>query len=233
MVHYLLSTRARLSFLGCLVVIAATRTAALSLSSNAGYVVNGYVDEALATLLGLGSTFCAALAAIAFVVHLVNRQLRAIASSLLLLLIAVTLLLWATVWVGRVGTKWPYSTVYSSKRNVYYVLCDALVPTDTVFEVAQTPSLWRPLWRRSFDSSILEYSEDGSLISDPRLILSGDQSILVISRGGQLTDAVDLDRSKNLVGTVDWSHPGRERAWAMRTGQVNDILRTHDDGQRR
>jgi hypothetical protein len=117
-------------------------------------------------------------------------------------------------------------------RNVYFVLCDALVPTDTVFEVAQTPSLWRPLWSKAFDSSILEYSEDGSLISDPRLILSGDQSILVISRGGHLTDVVDLDQSKNLVDIVNWSQPGREGAWALRTSQANEILRTHDDPPR-
>jgi len=211
----------------CLVVLAAARIGALSLSSKAGYVLNGYLDEALATVLGAGSIVATALGAIALVSHLLKRQFGAIVISVALLLGAVTLLLWATLSVGLVGTKWPYSTVYSSKRNVHYVLCDALVPTDTVFEVAQTPSLWRPLWSRAFDSSILDYSEDASLLSDPRLLLSGDQSILAISRGGEISDAVDLDQSKNLLDIVAWSQPGRERVWAVRTKQANEILRMH------
>jgi plasmid stabilization system protein ParE len=113
-----------------------------------------YLDEALATLLGFGSIVATALGAIALIVHVVKRRLRAILVSVALLPGSVTLLLWATISVGLVGTKWPYSTVYSSKGNVHYVLCNALVPTDTAFEVPQTPSLWRPLWSRAFDSSI-------------------------------------------------------------------------------
>lgn len=183
-------------------------------------------------MLGFGSMLLTALAFVGLIVHAVRREVRAIVGSTALFLGSLMLLLWVTFSVELVGTKWPYATVYSSKRSVYYVLCDALVPTDTVFEVAQTPTLWYPLWRRAFDSAILDYSEDGSLISNPRLILSGDESILVVSRGGELTDAVDLDSSQNLVEMVGWSQPDRERAWRERTSRVTEILRSHGDSRR-
>lgn len=126
-----------MSLLAFLLVLAVARNGALSLSSRAGYVLNGYLDDAVGTVVGWGSVFGAGLAACALVVHVVKRQRRAIVSSIAILFGAITLLLWALFFIGMVGTKLPYSTVYSSKRNVYYVLCDALVPTDTVFEVAQ------------------------------------------------------------------------------------------------
>lgn len=135
--------------------------------------------------------------------------------------------LWSLLSVGLLGTKVPFSVVRAPKRGVYYALCDAMVFGDVVYEVAETRSLWSPRWKRAFDPMLLDYSEDGSLTGDPRLVLSRDESILVVSRGGQLTDAIDLEGKSNLVTSVEWDAPGREHAWALRTGQVETILKEH------
>ena len=82
-------------------------------------------------MLGFGSMLLTALAFVGLIVHAVRREVRAIVGSTALFLGSLMLLLWVTFSVELVGTKWPYATVYSSKRSVYYVLCDALVPTDT------------------------------------------------------------------------------------------------------
>ncbi len=44
----------------------------------------------------------------------------------------------------------------------------------------------------------MNYSEDGSYVSNPRLILSGNERILVLARGGYLVDAIDLTNGRIL-----------------------------------
>jgi len=196
-----------------------------SLADN-GLVLNGYLDETLVDTVFFASLLIPVLAAIVLGIKLVRRKAGRLRAALLLTA-AVAFFLAVTVMNVFLGTKLPYDTVFSRTRNTHFVLCDVLVPTDVVFEVATTASLWRPFWRLAFDSSILDYSEDGSLISNPRLRLSGDESILVVERGGELTDAIDLVTSTNLAAHIEFTRPDRQQAWSSRTRAINEILRAH------
>jgi hypothetical protein len=73
----------------------------------------------------------------------------------------------------------------------------------------------------------LDYSEDGSLTADPRLLLSEDEDLLVLERGGYYVDAIHLPSETQLAEHVGWEDPERERRWQERHEQIVALLESH------
>ena len=123
---------------------------------------------------------------------------------------------------------WPIDSVYSSTRGKYYILAYEPIPTDTCYRIFSTDATrLNPVWEAEFPRVILDYSEDGSLIENPGLILSGDEQLLVIKRGGHLTDAIVIDSSQALTEFVPWSDENREQQWRRRTDRIDFLLKEH------
>lgn len=124
---------------------------------------------------------------------------------------------------------WPIDSVYSEGRGKYYILAYEPGPTDTAYRVY---SAWgtrlNPIWQLELAGRELDYSEDGSLTENPNLILSKDEQVLVISRGGQLTDAVLLESKQPLTNYVAFCDEDREQQWLQRTDAIRNILSVHD-----
>jgi hypothetical protein len=125
-------------------------------------------------------------------------------------------------------SHWPIDTVFSDNRKQFYILAYEPVPTDTCYRVFSTRhTLMNPLWKVEFGGDILDYSEDGSLTKDPHVILSEDEEMLIISRGGHFTDAILIDSGQPLTHLVPWSDENRENKWAQRTEIIKQLLKKH------
>ncbi len=123
---------------------------------------------------------------------------------------------------------WPLDSVYSTRREKYYFLTYEFSPTDTVYKISSATRTWlNPLWAEECGRPPLDYSEDGSLTSNPHLILSKDESLLVVARGGQYTDAINLDTGQAITEPVAWDDGQREQLWRMRTEKIIRALQHH------
>ncbi len=76
--------------------------------------------------------------------------------------------------------------------------------------------------------AILDYSEDGSLTENPHLILSKDEQLLVVARGGHLTDAILIDSKQPLTQYVPWTEDNRSEHWQRRSDTIRRLLATHE-----
>ncbi len=115
-------------------------------------------------------------------------------------------------------------SVKSSVRNKYFILATSPAPTDVCYQILSTPHLTWPLWTFEFDKE-LDYSEDGSLTENPSIILNSDENILVVKRGGEYTDALDLNKHKQLVEPISWTDEHKNEKWKERTNKIKDILK--------
>jgi len=210
-----------------LAVVAALRVWVVSAFARSGQILNGYLDAGLADTIFVSGAMLVGVSAVALAFHVFGRQWIPALLSFLLMAGTTLVVLAVILTVVYFAPKRPHAWVYSSTRQDYYVLCDAGLFTDTGYVVARTSGLLAPIWGKAFDTMIRDRSEDRSLASDPGLLLSGDQSILVVSRGRELTDAVDLDRGQDLTGTVAWTSTNRGELWADRTRRVHEILKKH------
>jgi hypothetical protein len=208
-------------------VVAAVRVWIVTSLARNGRILNGYLDAGLADTIFVAGAMLVGVSVVALVLHVFGRQWIPALLSFLLMAGTTLVVLAVILTVVYFAPKRPHAWVYSSTREAYYVLCDAALFTDTGYVVARTPGLLRPIWGKAFDPMILDRSDDRSLTSDPGLLLSGDQSILVVSRGRELTDAVDIDRGRDLTGIIEWTSTNRGELWADRTRRVHEILMKH------
>lgn len=121
------------------------------------------------------------------------------------------------------GQTWPIDTAFSPVMQKQYVLGYGATPTDVTYRILSTDHLWHPIWDVEFTTE-LDYSEDGSLIDNPGLILSADGEILVIERGGEKTDALQLVAHVQMARFVPWT----SRNWGPRTAAIETILAHHE-----
>lgn len=124
---------------------------------------------------------------------------------------------------------WPIDSAYSASRGRHFVLAYEPMLTDTAYRVFSAEgSLLNPIWHVELAGTILDYSEDRSLTENPHLILSKDEQLLVIGRGGHLTDAILIDSRQPLTESVDWTAEDREQQWQRRTAAIQRLLAAHD-----
>ena len=124
---------------------------------------------------------------------------------------------------------WPIDSVYSKSRQKYFILAREPAMTDTCYRIFSAKYfLLNPVWIiETTDFDDLDYSEDGSLTKKPSLILSGDEELLVVSRGGHFTDAVLVDYMQPMTDHVYWADKNREQQWQQRTDQIKTLLQKH------
>ncbi len=154
-----------------------------------------------------------------------------------ILIIPFVLIAVAVIWgiptflMPSVISGWPIDSVYSPARDKYYILAFEPALTDAIYRVFTADgSRLNPVWNVKFAGTILDYSEDGSLTSNPRIILSKDEQLLVIERGGHFTDAILIDSSQPLTEFVPWSDEDREIQWQKRTELIRHLLAEHSGG---
>ena len=122
----------------------------------------------------------------------------------------------------------PIDTVFSKTRNQYFILAYTPVPTDVCYTLFSTKgTLFNPVWKVECGGTELDYSEDGSLTDNPLLILSENEELLVISRGGHLTDAILIDTGRALTAYVSCFDEDREIQWEERTRRIKELLLRH------
>ena len=152
-----------------------------------------------------------------------------LASLPLILFMALPVLLFSRIFLPSTISSYPIDAVYSNSRHLYYILAFEPVPTDVCYRVFSAKrSLFNPVWKVEFTGNALDYSEDGSLTKNPHLILSKDEELLVIGRGGELTDALLLDTRQPLVPCISWTDENRESEWAQRTELIQQLLQRHE-----
>lgn len=123
---------------------------------------------------------------------------------------------------------WPIDSVHSQNRNKFFILAYEPMLTDTAYRVFSAEgSRLNPIWRVELAGTILDYSEDGSLTESPHLLLSKDEQLLVIGRGGHLTDAILTDSQQPLTQSVPWTDKDREQQWQRRTDIIRGLLAAH------
>jgi len=187
-----------------------------------------YLDGAFyGVLLGLGGAWLASVVVLA-----VGHQYRRFLGRLLLvpamLLVGGVVAALSYLFVPSRISGWPIDTAYSPSRGKHYVLAYDLVLTDTCYLVFSAKStLGNPIWKVEFEGNLLDYSEDGSLTENPHLILSGDEKVLVIGRGGHLTDAILIDARQPLTQSIPWADQDRQKRWQRRTELITAVLARH------
>jgi hypothetical protein len=189
-----------------------------------GYYLNGFVEWPLNILCILWLISIISL-------FIKRKYLHALGRIALLLPVLIALLLIGIFWgltPGPVSDQ-PIDHVYSASRDKCFILAYQPTFQDTLYQIFSAEgSQWNPIWHLETDGMTIDYSEDGSLTSDPHVLLSGDESLLVVGRGGHLTDCIDLETGKNLVEGVGWSDPDREQQWQARTEEIKKLLAEHD-----
>lgn len=98
------------------------------------------------------------------------------------------------------------------------------VISDIVFEIWRAPSAYSLFWSRMETGLEMNYSEDGSYLSDPRLILSGNERILVLARGGYLVDAFDVADGRTLSKFIHFMAPDRDAAMLRNSDAIRKLL---------
>jgi len=212
-------------FIAVLLLFQAAKLAMTFLLPSGWQISGYYLDGAFyGVLLGLGGAWLASIVVLA-----VGRQYKRSLGRLLvvppILLVGGLVTALSYLFVPSRISGWPIDTAYSPSRGKHYVLAYDVVPTDTCYLVFSAKStLVNPIWKVEFDGNLLDYSEDGSLTENPHLILSGDEKVLVIGRGGHLTDAILIDAHQPLTQFVPWADQGQ---WQRRTDLIAAILARH------
>lgn len=84
---------------------------------------------------------------------------------------------------------------------------------------------WGGLWQKRFDASTgLQPSPWQRSGKDAELLLSGDESLLVVRRNGHHTDAIDLTSGEDLTENIDPEDPIRSRLLKRRDATIEQLL---------
>jgi hypothetical protein len=95
---------------------------------------------------------------------------------------------------------------------------------DIVYEIWSAPSAYSLVWERLEAGEQLNYSEDGSFLSNPHLVLSGNERILALARGGYLVDAIELPKGTTVSGYVSWADSDRDAAMLRNSEAIRRLL---------
>lgn len=215
-------------FFALLVLSSISRTAMTFLLPR-GWQISGYYLDGLLYLLifFLAASWAASIIALA-----VRREYRHSIGRLLavpvVVLLAGVVAVMSMLFLPSMISGWPIDSVYSSTRRKCYILAYEPIPTDTCYRIFSADATrLNPVWKVEFAGTILDYSEDHSLTANPHLVLSGDEQLLVIGRGGHLTDALLVDSRQALTQGVPWTDKDREEQWQHRTDRIRSLLEAH------
>ena len=189
-----------------------------------GYYLSGFFEWSLSILCILWLISIISLFIKRKYLHALGRI------ALLLPLLIAFLMIGLSWWLTPIPVSdEPIDNVYSASRDKCFILAYEPTFQDTLYQIFSAEgSRWNPIWHMETESMTIDYSEDGSLTSDPHVLLSGDESLLVVGRGGHLTDCIEIDTGKNLVEAVGYSDLDREQQWKDRTAVIKKLLAEHD-----
>jgi hypothetical protein len=91
------------------------------------------------------------------------------------------------IWAFASGIPGPVNRVRTPDGEQFLLGVDP-APTDVVYSLWRAVDTYGLFWTRV--PAELTYSEDGSLTSDPKLVLSHDSQRLTVRRGGRWTDCL-------------------------------------------
>ena len=138
-------------------------------------------------------------------------------------------------WVGLIpvvffllSIGYPTQNFHDSactENNTCYHLAEMFVPTDSVYEIWYSRREFGKLARMDHLSELLDYSEDGKYTSTPSLVLSGNEQILAVKRGGLFTDAYSFQTSNTLTKHVSWRGPNVEEKMKSRSLAIESIIK--------
>lgn len=217
-------------FLG-LIVVAALILFAQSHLIDSGWQFSNYyfvgVSRVLEILLGLAWLVSIVLL---FVRRKTNVAIFRLVATLAVLIASGILSIYLSLILYDTPSAkgWPCDSVYSPSRDKYYILAYESVPTDVCYAIySAAGSRLNPIWKKEFAETMLDYSEDGSLTENPHLILSEDEKLLVVGRGGELTDAILIETGEPLATGVPWDEADRKTEWISRTERIRLLLAEH------
>ena len=108
-----------------------------------------------------------------------------------------------------------------------FFLSDAGMITDTGYKIWHAPDQGSPLLWRVPKSRSINYSEDGSYSSDPHLLLTKDEEVLVLARGGYFVDAIDLASGRVLSDFIVWDEPDRKALMQRNSDAIAALAASH------
>ena len=220
-------------FLGCLIFFQAIKSAmtfmTLKTSTLNSWQVSGYYLSAVEYGLLLFITISWLVSILIFLFsRQYERGLKRILAIPLIFICASIVNLISRMFLPSMISGWPIDAVYSETRQKHFVLAHEPAFTDVCYRIFSTNrSLLNPIWTVEFAHKTLDYSEDGSLIKNPYLVLSKDEEMLVVSRGGHFTDAILIDSKQPLISFIPWCEENREKQWEQRTNQIKSLLQQH------
>jgi len=215
-------------FLATLLLTPLSRTAMTFLFPS-GWQISGYYLDGLfyGLALLLGGVWVVS-AIMLFARHEAARGVGRLLAIPAVLIAGGLIALISTLSLPSTISGWPIDTVYSASRGKLYILAYEPVPTDTIYRVfSAAGTRLNPVWKVELAGTDVDYSEDGSLTENPHLVLSRDEQLLVIARGGQLTDAFLIDSRQPLTEFVPWADEDREAQWRRRTERIRFLLAQH------
>lgn len=95
---------------------------------------------------------------------------------------------------------------------------------DVVFEIWQAPCTYSLFLTRLETRIGMNTSEDGSYLSNPHLLLSGNERILVVVGGGYLVDAIEISSGRIMSDFVSWNEPDRDAAMLRNSEAIRRLL---------
>ncbi|WP_416356377.1 hypothetical protein ACLNGM_20500 [Aureimonas phyllosphaerae] len=105
-----------------------------------------------------------------------------------------------------------------------FVLGVSPATIDIVFEIWRAPCAYSLFLTRFGIGIEMNYSEDGSYLSNPHLLLSGNERILVLARGGYLVDAFEISTGRIMSDFVSWAQPDRDAAMLGNSEAIRRLL---------
>lgn len=95
---------------------------------------------------------------------------------------------------------------------------------DVVFEIWQAPCAYSLFLTRLETRIGMNTSEDGSYLSNPHLLLSGNERILVVAGDNYLVDAFEISTGQILSDFVSWDESDRDAAMLRNSEAIRRLL---------
>lgn len=163
-----------------------------------------------------------------WVAHLVLRGHRAEALGSCALLAPVLVVAMLGTYVGTLlpAPGPALSEVFAERAGTRFVLEGRSQKKGTEFRIYSRPAGGLgAFWRKRFDGSTgIQSSPYRQAGEDAELLLSGDQTLLVVRRDGRYTDAVDLPSGEVLTETIDPKDPIGRRLRERRSTRIEAML---------
>lgn len=163
-----------------------------------------------------------------WVAHLALRGHRAEAVGSCALLAPVLVVALLGTYIGTLlPTPGPaLADIVSERTGTVYLLEARSVRKETQFRIYARPTdSLGVLWQKRFDESTgLQPSPYRRADADAELLLSGDETLLVIRRDGRYTDAIDLPAGEILTETIDPKDPIGRRLRKRRSARIEAML---------